>query len=127
MVPLAMCYCGLCLSCLSEHHLSEKQASSQGILKGISRYGWKAKLLVLFLAITNIPLALYTSTVHQKGAIDVMDHIQARSANLASDNDMSVLFLMPCHSSPYYRYKTKIMFLYSVTISRETQIVPTYS
>lgn len=60
--------------------------------------------MLLFLTITNIPLALYTSTIHQKGTIDVMEHIQAESTKLRNSDDMSVLFLMPCHSTPFYRY-----------------------
>lgn len=59
---------------------------------------------MIFLAVTNIPLMLYTSTVHQRGTIDVMDYIQVESTKIRKDNEMSVLFLMPCHSTPFYRY-----------------------
>ena len=106
MLPLAMCYCGLFLSSLSEPHSSKKQQTTvKGVLEeGVLQSGWKAKLLLLFLAVTNIPLALYTSTIHQKGTVDVMDYIQVESGKLRSDSDMSVLFLMPCHSTPFYRY-----------------------
>lgn len=107
VVPLAMCYCGLFMSSLSVNHSSKNtksQIHNQGVLNVVLQSGWKAKLLVLFLAITNVPLALYTTTVHQKGTIDVMNYIQVESAKLQSDHDMSVLFLMPCHSTPFYRY-----------------------
>lgn len=98
-----MCYCGLFLSSLSEPNLSKKQTTDQGVFKCTLQAGWKAKLLVLFLAVTNIPLALYTSTVHQKGSIDVMDYIQVESAKVQRNDGMSVMFLMPCHSTPFYR------------------------
>lgn len=104
VVPLAMCYCGLFLSSLSGPQLNKKYATFEGGLAGFLGSGWKAKTLVLFLAVTNIPLALYTSTIHQKGTTDVIDYIQIESSKLRNNDDMSVLFLMPCHSTPFYRY-----------------------
>lgn len=104
VVPLAMCYCGLFLSFLSGYHFDKKENGSEDGFAGRFKSGWKAKIMVLFLAITNIPLALYTSTVHQKGTIDVMEYIQIERSKLRSSDDMSVLFLMPCHSTPFYRY-----------------------
>lgn len=101
MVPLAMCYCGLFVSSQSD----KKEKTSEGDLAAVLRPGWKTKIIVFFLAITNIPLALYTSTVHQKGTVDVMEYIQVESSKLRNNDDMSVLFLMPCHSTPFYRYR----------------------
>ena len=105
-----MCYCGLFLSSLCGSHFNKKEnafeSGSSGNLK------WKAKIVLLLLAITNIPLALYTSTIHQKGTASVMDYIQIESSKVRNDDDMSVLFLMPCHSTPFYRYVcSKIVFL----------------
>ena len=57
---------------------------------------------VVFLLATNLPLALYTSLLHQRGTVDVMKHLHDESFK----NDphlMKVFFLMPCHSTPYYR------------------------
>lgn len=51
---------------------------------------------------TNLLLALYVSLVHQRAPISVM-HTLKYEMNL-NQND-SVLFLTPCHSTPYYRYK----------------------
>ncbi|XP_078377243.1 GPI alpha-1,2-mannosyltransferase 3-like isoform X2 [Oculina patagonica] len=102
VVPLAMCYCGLFLSSLCGAPSNKKEntfeSGSVGSLK------WKAKIMLLFLAITNIPLALYTSTIHQKGTVDVMEYIQVESSKLRSDDNLSVLFLMPCHSTPFYSF-----------------------
>lgn len=110
MVPLAMCYCGFFLSFLSGYQCEKKDhAFSSGFSRKM-KSGWKAKIMVLFLALTNIPLAIYTSTVHQKGTTDVMEYIQIESSKLRSANDMSVLFLMPCHSTPFYRYSTVFNF-----------------
>ena len=106
VVPLAMCYCGLFLSSQSGPYSDKKEKSSVSGLVAVFRPGWKAKVTVFLLAITNIPLALYTCTVHQKGTVDVMKYIEVESSKLRSNDDMSVLFLMPCHSTPFYRYRT---------------------
>lgn len=106
-----MCYCGFFLSFLSGYQCEKKDhAFSSGFSRKM-KSGWKAKIMVLFLALTNIPLAIYTSTVHQKGTTDVMEYIQIESSKLRSANDMSVLFLMPCHSTPFYRYSTVLILM----------------
>ena len=101
-----MCYCGLFLSSQSGPYSNKKEKTSEGGLVAVPRSGWKAKVTVFLLAVTNIPLALYTCTVHQKGTVDVMEYIQVESSKLGSNDDFSVLFLMPCHSTPFYRYRT---------------------
>ena len=106
MVPLAMCYCGLFLSSQAGPYSNKMEKPSEGDLAAVLRPGWKTKIIVFFLAITNIPLALYTCTVHQKGTVDVIEYIQVESSKRRSNDDMSVLFLMPCHSTPFYRYRT---------------------
>lgn len=60
----------------------------------------KAKLLTIFLAVTNIPMALYFSLIHQRGTIEVMRYLHQQG----EEQNMDVMFLMPCHSTPYYRY-----------------------
>ena len=107
MLPLAMCYCGLFLSSLCDCQLRKNQAAHHQLLSGM-----KAKLLVLFLAVTNVPMALYTSTVHQRGSIDVMGYIHDESLKPTSDDGMSVLFLMPCHSTPFFRYPDCLTYIY---------------
>lgn len=62
-------------------------------------------LVAILLILGNSVPALYLSTVHQRGPIDVMDKL----ADIASEyhheykRPASILFLMPCHSTPYYR------------------------
>ncbi|KJE90215.1 GPI mannosyltransferase 3 [Capsaspora owczarzaki ATCC 30864] len=59
------------------------------------------KLCIAFLVLVSAPLALYTSLVHQRGTIDVMQELRTE----ASQGRVShVLFLMPCHSTPYYSH-----------------------
>lgn len=59
----------------------------------------KAKLFVIILLITNIPAAFYFSLIHQRGTIQVMKYIYDASL----EKNVDVMFLMPCHSTPYYR------------------------
>ncbi|MCI18505.1 GPI mannosyltransferase 3-like, partial [Trifolium medium] len=58
----------------------------------------KMTVAILFLLATNIPMALYMSLVHQRGPEDVMNHL-ARVAT--QGNVKSILFLTPCHATPY--------------------------
>lgn len=57
------------------------------------------------LLVSNLVPALYTGLLHQRGTLDVIGHLQT----LCDDSDPStpplpeVLFLMPCHSTPFYR------------------------
>lgn len=59
----------------------------------------KAKIFVIILLVTNIPLALYFSLIHQRGTVLVMKYIHDESLQ----RNVDVMFLMPCHSTPYYR------------------------
>lgn len=60
----------------------------------------KAKIFVIILLLTNIPAAMYFSLIHQRGTILVMKYIHDASI----EKNIDVLFLMPCHSTPYYSY-----------------------
>ncbi|KAJ1524707.1 hypothetical protein HK096_000787, partial [Nowakowskiella sp. JEL0078] len=67
---------------------------------------------ILFaLGITNFIPAAYFSIVHQRGVVDVMYWLRQRSSGIGlEDNPVrSVLFLMPCHSTPYYSQLHKII------------------
>ena len=59
------------------------------------------KLVLWLLVIGNLPMMFYFSVIHQRGALDVVKFLNAETTGRP---DMSVLFLMPCHSTPYYRY-----------------------
>ncbi|XP_075431855.1 GPI alpha-1,2-mannosyltransferase 3 [Ascaphus truei] len=80
VLPICMVFCGFSVS-----HLKK----------------WK-KLVVGFLIVSNLCPALYTGLIHQRGALDIMSHIQQlcqRAHSLPS-----VFVLMPCHSIPYYSH-----------------------
>lgn len=59
----------------------------------------KKSVLVFLLLITNLPMALYMSLVHQRGTEDVMNHL---SVEAARGKVRSILFFTPCHATPYY-------------------------
>ena len=58
--------------------------------------------VIIFLIATNLPLALYTCLIHQRGTVDVMKFLHDEAVILG-DNNIDVMFLMPCHSTPYFR------------------------
>ncbi|KXS17952.1 glycosyltransferase family 22 protein [Gonapodya prolifera JEL478] len=53
------------------------------------------------LAVTNIPLAFYANVVHQRGVVDAALYVRNEAVSGAP---MEVLWLMPCHSTPYYSH-----------------------
>jgi hypothetical protein len=64
---------------------------------------WRSKRCVIgALIVTNLPLALYTSVLHQRGTLDVMKYIADQSMRTVDGQQSSVMYLMPCHSTPYY-------------------------
>ena len=65
---------------------------------------WKTFVIVCLIS-TNLPIALYTCLIHQRGTVDVMTFLYAEAQKPTSNNLMNVLFLMPCHSTPFYRYE----------------------
>lgn len=63
-------------------------------------------IVALGLLIANIAPAAYLSLVHQKGTVEVMPHL-AKIASEYKDEDghrAKLLFLMPCHSTPYFSH-----------------------
>jgi phosphatidylinositol glycan class B len=68
-----------------------------------NRSGWKSYTfrLILLLGCTNICIGTYFSRIHKKGVIDVI-HWLRNQVYAGRVND--VLFLMPCHSTPFYSH-----------------------
>ena len=54
--------------------------------------------LILFLLLFNVPMSYYFTQIHQRGVIDVADYLRHE---IQSSRVNGVLFLMPCHSTPY--------------------------
>ncbi|KAG7230499.1 hypothetical protein INR49_024608 [Caranx melampygus] len=85
VLPFCMIFCGISLSNLKT---------------------WR-RAAALFLFVTNLILALYTGLIHQRGTLDVMSHLQTlcqNSSSVSTSPQPDVLFLMPCHSTPYYSH-----------------------
>lgn len=54
----------------------------------------------------NLPATWYLSFRHQRGVLDAVNFLATR----IEPHD-SILFLMPCHSTPFYRYLKVLTFL----------------
>lgn len=73
----------------------------------LSRWSKKANITLVWLVasvlfVGNLIPAYYLSLTHQRGTLDVMTPL----AKIARDNpkETSILFLMPCHSTPLYSH-----------------------
>ncbi|KAL2920144.1 glycosylphosphatidylinositol anchor biosynthesis [Polyrhizophydium stewartii] len=67
------------------------------------RRGWASHLrrAMAAVCVTNVIAALYLSRVHQRGVMDVMHWLRDETHQGRVDD---VLFLMPCHSTPFYSH-----------------------
>ncbi|XP_062516956.1 GPI mannosyltransferase 3-like isoform X2 [Corticium candelabrum] len=61
---------------------------------------WRTTVLVS-LIVFNTPVAVYTSLIHQRGTLSVMRYLDGEAQEGRVE---SVLFLMPCHSTPLYSH-----------------------
>lgn len=95
VLPIALIFSGYTLAAISRPDLSDTRKKTNFHF----RYPSKLKLAIFFLVITNLPMALYMSLVHQRGSEDVMHYLSNKAQNGEVE---SILFLMPCHSTPYY-------------------------
>ncbi|WCJ32280.1 GPI mannosyltransferase 3 [Euphorbia peplus] len=97
VLPIALMLSGYALAMMARLGCPDvnRKASSQ------NRTIWppKLKFSVIFLLATNIPMALYMSLAHQRGTEDVMIYLSKEAHN---EKVESILFLMPCHATPYY-------------------------
>lgn len=68
-------------------------------------FSWSVWLVALVLLAGNVVPAAYLSFVHQRGTIDVMPQLAdlARDYRGQDGQTAKFLFLMPCHSTPYFR------------------------
>ncbi|XP_044463121.1 mannosyltransferase APTG1 [Mangifera indica] len=94
VLPLALMFSGYNLA--KTERTDNKKKSS---LHDHSKWPTKTQFTIFFLLATNIPMAMYMSLVHQRGAEDVMNYLSKEAQN---EKVKSVLFLMPCHATPYY-------------------------
>ncbi|CAG5121205.1 unnamed protein product [Candidula unifasciata] len=96
IIPLACHYCGVYFQTLCCKPPVRKFRSLKKEDKKL-----KAKLSVIILLVTNLIPALYFCLLHQRGTVMVTKFIYDTSLKKP---DSDVLFLMPCHSTPYYSY-----------------------
>ncbi|AWP01624.1 putative GPI mannosyltransferase 3 [Scophthalmus maximus] len=85
VLPFCMVFCGISLANLKV---------------------WR-RAAALVLLVTNLVPALYTGLIHQRGTLDVMSHLHPlcdTSSSMSMSPQPDVLFLMPCHSTPYYSH-----------------------
>ncbi|XP_029935468.1 GPI alpha-1,2-mannosyltransferase 3 isoform X2 [Myripristis murdjan] len=84
VLPFCMVFCGISLANLKNW----RRAAAYGLL------------------VANLVPALYTGLVHQRGTLDVMSHLQklCDTNSLSAQPQPDVLFLMPCHSTPFYSH-----------------------
>ncbi|AQK67798.1 Alg9-like mannosyltransferase family [Zea mays] len=102
VLPLALMFSGYCLA-----SMSRSKGKNQHRKDSLSRM----QPFVILLVITNVPMALYMSLFHQRGTEDAMYYL---SKEAHDGRVRSVLFLMPCHSTPYYstlHYNLPMRFL----------------
>lgn len=89
-------------------------------LKSLFKQYFYCRKLVWFAAIGllvgNVLPAGYLSWVHQRGTLDVMSSLQSISRTYRDEFDQpaKLIFLMPCHSTPYHshvHHNTTMRFL----------------
>ncbi|XP_027069635.2 mannosyltransferase APTG1-like isoform X1 [Coffea arabica] len=97
VLPIALMFSAVALAKLGKTNVSYGQ--NKASQSAATRSSIKTKLAVLFLLGTNLPMALYMSMVHQRGSEDVMYYLSREAVN---GEITSVLFLTPCHATPYY-------------------------
>lgn len=101
VLPLALCVSGVGLDALAQNGRKHRyfQLSYRGIIMA---------LVIIF---GNLFVSGYTAFYHQRGTLDVMNYI---SKEARQNQKMKVLFLMPCHSTPFYshvHYNITMQFL----------------
>ncbi|KAJ7154461.1 hypothetical protein O6H91_03G044600 [Diphasiastrum complanatum] len=110
VLPLALMFTGYALAILERWKEKNSQETfddanqesnkrSKSMKYGIRKWSTPFQLVIFGLLLTNIPVALYTSVVHQRGAEAVMEYLHKEALE---GHVSSVMFLMPCHSTPYY-------------------------
>ena len=71
---------------------------------------WRMPLAVGIIVTATLPqlaAAFYLGTVHQSGSVSVMEYLRAAASTppySSQPSKFSVLFLMPCHSTPFYSH-----------------------
>ncbi|KAJ1921500.1 glycosylphosphatidylinositol anchor biosynthesis [Tieghemiomyces parasiticus] len=76
-------------------------------------FGSRRQLLLAALIIGSLGAIGYTNLVHQRGVVDVVNYLRGDVRRQSTQPRVHhILFLMPCHSTPYYSH-----LHYDVTLS----------
>ncbi|KAF3323123.1 hypothetical protein FCM35_KLT13112 [Carex littledalei] len=125
VLPIALMFSGYCLASMKKQ-TSPPDAKAKNkrttLVSEKSGNNPKLKFAIVFLLLTNVPMAVYMSSVHQRGTEDVMQYL---SKEAHKGKVSSILFLMPCHSTPYYsslHYNVTMRFL-DCTPSEERGVI----
>lgn len=87
-----------------------KQPNNSSNNKRITNENHTSKFLVTMLLISlNAAPAIYTCIFHQRGTLDIMAYL---SEQASQDPNSNILFLLPCHSTPYYRFSFSVWNLF---------------
>lgn len=88
----------LCLCIASDYIAYELSSQSK---KADANVVWRAMIILIFLILPNGLALVYLGLVHQRGPIDAINVLRKE---IAAHKNPNVLFLMPCHSTPYYSH-----------------------
>ncbi|XP_026405956.1 GPI mannosyltransferase 3-like isoform X1 [Papaver somniferum] len=97
VLPIALMFSGYSLASLQDTVSNDINRKISSDLR--NKCPSRMQFGLFFLLVTNLPMALYMSLVHQRGSEDVMNFL---SHEALEDRVKSVLFLTPCHATPYY-------------------------
>ncbi|KPI45516.1 GPI mannosyltransferase 3 [Cyphellophora attinorum] len=94
------------LHILAAHPTAAFFASAFDSLRPYSQRSQLTKrLLLAFLLLTNLSISLYTASIHNSGLINITHHLRSdfETYHLPHPvaHNMTVGFLMPCHSTPW--------------------------
>ncbi|KAI8905543.1 Alg9-like mannosyltransferase family-domain-containing protein [Gorgonomyces haynaldii] len=91
IVPLCLVYGGYGMHNLKLQDQKRNRTGTSSLLNRV----------ILLLLLTHLPLMYYTTRVHKRGQVQVTGWLR-KEARLG--NIKSVLFLTPCHSTPFYSH-----------------------
>jgi phosphatidylinositol glycan class B len=88
LVPLCICYLTSFVTSISKDYLK--------------------KVFAVATLLIHLPLTVYLSCVHQSGTTNVVYHLAEKLGQNSKENEINngakILFLMPCHSTPFHSH-----------------------
>ncbi|KAK2399598.1 Alg9 mannosyltransferase family [Trifolium repens] len=99
VLPIALMFSGYSLAVIEDPGVGSREYKRKEFSKKHNKCPPKMTVAILVLLATNIPMALYMSFVHSARTRDVMNHLAKEAIQ---GNVKSILFLTPCHATPYY-------------------------